>query len=78
MDTAMVRKREMTVMDMATRKKSTATVTSMERKDMDMITARRVTVMVPMVKLTVTTTNIAEITITDLRGTNMSMTTSSA
>jgi hypothetical protein len=34
--------------------------------------------MVPMVKLTVTTTNIAEITITDLRGTNMSMTTSSA
>jgi hypothetical protein len=78
MDTAMVRKREMTVMDMATRKKSTATVTSMERKDMDMITARRVTVTVPMVKLTVMTTNTGEITITDLRDMNMSTITSIA
>jgi hypothetical protein len=64
-------------MDTAMERKSMAMVTNMERKGMDMITARRVTVMVQG-KLTVTTTNTGEITITDLRDTSTSMITHSA
>ena len=75
MVTATEKKQRMTAMDTAMRKKSMAMATSTAKKDMGMIMERRVTVMAIM------NTNMAGRVIstsTDLRDTNMNMTTNIA